>query len=227
MELRKKKLWKRIWWSCFMRDHLIVLGMGRPTRVKDGDYSVPMLAEADFEISRLPEHITVIPRECTLARDVEAQRDLAQMCIAKAKLCLCIGRILSLQYSGLVRCQGQQAEESTTRSSVLLFPKKLDETDGIQNCDLELNQWITELPASCQYSNKLGTGNSANSVFVNKVHAEFGLLHHALRITSTSGSSISRNHKARRQPGVSRYVEKKGASGFSRNHKHFARYARL
>lgn len=104
MEPRKKKLWKRIWWSCFMRDRLIALGMRRPTRVKDEDYDVPMLVEDDFEIAALPEHITVVPRECTLARDVGAQRELAQMCIAKAKLCLCISHVLSAQYSVLVRC---------------------------------------------------------------------------------------------------------------------------
>lgn len=168
MEPRKKKLWKRIWWSCFMRDRLIALGMRRPTRVKDEDYDVPMLTEADFEIGALPEHITVIPRECSLARDVDSQRDLAQMCIAKAKLCLCISHVLSAQYSVLVRCQGMQGAEGATRSSVMLFPKKLDQTDEVRNCDVELSQWITELPAACQYSNELGIGNSAPSIFVNR-----------------------------------------------------------
>jgi hypothetical protein len=128
MELSKKKLWKRIWWSCFMRDRLIALSMRRPTRVKDEDHDVPMLTEADFEIGALPEHITVIPRECSLARDVEAQRELVLMCIARAKLCLCISHILSTQYSVLVRCEGMQGAEGATRSSVMLFPKKLDQT---------------------------------------------------------------------------------------------------
>ena len=31
MEPSKKKLWKRVWWSCFMRDRLVALGMRRPT----------------------------------------------------------------------------------------------------------------------------------------------------------------------------------------------------
>jgi hypothetical protein len=140
VEPRKRKLWKRIWWSCLIRDHLIVLGLGRPTRVKDRDHSVPMLIETDFEISQLPEHITTIPREYTLARDEEAQRDLAQMCITKAKLCLCVGHVLTLQYSVLARGQSQQAEEGPTRSSVMLSPKKLDQTDGVRNCVLELSR---------------------------------------------------------------------------------------
>jgi hypothetical protein len=168
MEPRKKKLWKRIWWSCLMRDRLIALGMRRPTRVKDEDYDVPMLTEDDFEIAALSEHITTIPRQCTLARDVGAQRQLAQICIAKVKLCLCISHVLSAQYSVLVRCQGMQSAEGATRSSAMLFPKKLDQMDEVNNCDLELSQWLSELPAACQYSNELGVGSSAPSIFVNR-----------------------------------------------------------
>jgi hypothetical protein len=119
MEPQKKKLWKRIWWSCFMRDRLVALGMRRPTRVKDEDYDVPMLTEDDFEVQPLSENITIIPMDCTLVRDVEAQRQLAQMCIAKAKLCLCISHVLSAQYSVLVKCQGMQGQEGNTRSSVM------------------------------------------------------------------------------------------------------------
>ena len=151
-----------------MRDRLIALGMRRPTRVKDEDYDVPMLTESDFEIAPVAEHITVIPRECALTRDVGAQRQLAQMCIAKAKLCLCVSHVLSAQYSVLVRYQGMQGVEGATRSRVMLFPKKLDQNHEVQNCDLELRQWIAELPEACRYSNELGISNSAPSLFVNR-----------------------------------------------------------
>jgi hypothetical protein len=168
MEPRKKRLWKRIWWSCFMRDRLIALGMRRPTRVKEEEYDVPMLTEDDFEIAPLSKHITVVPRECTLARDIEAQRELVQMCIAKAKLCLCISHVLSAQYSVLIPNQGIQGQEGSTRTSVMLFPKKLDQREEVRECDLELSQWVAELPPACQYSNELGVGNSARSIFVNR-----------------------------------------------------------
>lgn len=153
MEPRKKKLWKRIWWSCLMRDRLIALGMRKPTRVK---------------IAVLSEHITTIPRECTLARDVGAQRQLAQICIAKVKLCLCISHVLSAQYSVLVRCQGMQSADGATRWSAMLFPKKLDQMNEVNKCDLELSQWLSELPVACQYSNELGVGSGAPSIFVNR-----------------------------------------------------------
>jgi hypothetical protein len=168
MEPSKKKLWKRIWWSCFMRDRLVALGMRRPTRVKDEDYDVPMLTEEDFEIGPLSDNITIIPRDCTLVREVESQRQLAQMCIAKAKLCLCISHVLTAQYSVLVKAQGMQGQEGNTRSSVMLFPKKLDQTDEVKRCDEELSTWIEELPECCHYSDELGSGNSGPPVFVQR-----------------------------------------------------------
>lgn len=164
MEPWKKKMWKRIWWSCFMRDRLMALGMRRPMRVKDEDFDVPMLTEDDFEIASLPEHITVVPRECRLARDVKAQRKLAQMCIAKAKLCFCISHVLNAQYS----VQALQSQKGSTRSSVMLLPKKLAQMDEVRSCDLELSQWIVQLPPACQYSSEMGIGNSATPIFVNK-----------------------------------------------------------
>jgi hypothetical protein len=168
MDLNKKKLWKRIWWSCFMRDRLVALGMRRPTRVKDEDFDVPMLTEEDFEIGPISENITIIPRDCTLLRDAEAQRQLAQMCIAKAKLCLCISHVLTAQYSVLVKAQGMQGLEGNTRSSVMLFPKKLDETDEVKRCDEELKEWTEELPESCAYSDEMTLGRSGPPVFVQR-----------------------------------------------------------
>ncbi|TVY37862.1 Cutinase transcription factor 1 beta [Lachnellula occidentalis] len=168
MEPKQKKLWKRIWWSCFMRDRLVALGMRRPTRVKDEDYDVPMLTADDFDVNPLPLSNSIIPPEATLARDVEAQKQIAQMCIAKAKLCLCISHVLSAQYSVLIKNQGMQGQEGNTRSSVMLFPKKLDQTDEVRRCDEELSEWISTLPESCAYSNEMTMGNSGPSIFVQR-----------------------------------------------------------
>ena len=62
-----------------MRDRLVALGMRRPTRVKDEDYDVPMLTENDFEIAVLSESNTIISQDCSLIRDIDAQRELARM----------------------------------------------------------------------------------------------------------------------------------------------------
>lgn len=146
----KQKLWKRIWWSCFMRDRLIALGMRRPTRIKDEDFDVPMLEESDFEIAPLPDFINVIPPECTLMRDVNMQQELAVMCIAKAQLCLCISHMLKTQYSVLIR--DKMKPENTTNSTMMLFPnKQLDNVESVNAVDMELMAWAESLPAVCQY----------------------------------------------------------------------------
>ncbi|POR37035.1 Cutinase transcription factor 1 beta [Tolypocladium paradoxum] len=150
MAVSKQRLWKRIWWSCFMRDRLIALGMRRPTRIKDEDFDVPMLVESDFEIQALADSNTVIPRECTLMRDVAMQRELAVMCIAKAKLCVCISHMLKAQYSVLIR--DKMKPENTTNSTMMLFPnKQLDNVEGVHAVDLELAAWADGLPDCCRY----------------------------------------------------------------------------
>ncbi|EEY17984.1 cutinase transcription factor 1 beta [Verticillium alfalfae VaMs.102] len=140
MPLRKQKLWKRIWWSCFMRDRLVALGMRRPTRIKDEDYDVPMLTENDFEIELLAEENHAVPAECTLVRDIAMQQELASMCVAKAKLCICISHMLKAQYSVLIR--DKMRPDNTVNSTMMLFPnKKLDNFESVTSVDLELMAW--------------------------------------------------------------------------------------
>ncbi|CAP73574.1 uncharacterized protein PODANS_2_9380 [Podospora anserina S mat+] len=147
----KRGLWKRIWWSCYMRDRMIALGMRRPTRIKDDDFDVPMLEEGDFEIGRLREDNQLLGPDCALVRDVEMQRELAFMCIEMAKLCLLVSEMLRAQYSILSR--GGMRPDVTTASTMMLLPKKDQNPDGFamtQQVDAMLNQWAVGLPSCCQ-----------------------------------------------------------------------------
>ncbi|GAW17330.1 hypothetical protein ANO14919_067860 [Xylariales sp. No.14919] len=150
MSPERRKLWKRIWWSCFMRDRLIALGMRRPTRIKDEDFDVPMLEEDDFDIKALPDDVQVVGPECTLLRDVVMQRELAQMCVEKAKLSLCISHMLKAQYSVLI-CTKTHPENTTNSTMMLLPNKQLDNMENIAKCDHELTKWAEALPESCKY----------------------------------------------------------------------------
>ena len=164
MDHKRKKLWRRIWWSLYMRDRLIALGMRRPTRIKNEDYDVPMMAMEDFEIAPLPDYITCIPTDCVIARDIEKQRQLAVMCIEKAKLCLCISQILCTQYSVLNNNQGILSEEGNTQTTMMLLPKKLDsQANEIQLCDNELQQWSQSLPEEAKYRHTSVDGVEAAS----------------------------------------------------------------
>lgn len=170
---QKQKLWKRIWWSCLMRDRLVALGMRRPTRIKGEDFDVPVLNEDDFEIAALPEENRLLGPECALIRDTEMQRELAIMCIEKAKLCMFIGDMLKVQYSVLSR--SGMGPEHTTNSTHMLLPNKNGENmEEVENVDRHLQDWLASLPTACQHR-PLSTANVTEA---NKVLAvQRNLLH--------------------------------------------------
>lgn len=173
MPLHRQKLWKRIWWSCFMRDRLIALGMRRPTRIKDEDFDVPMLEEGDFEIEALSDDNQLLPAECTLIRDINMQRELAIMCVEKAKLCICINHMLKAQYSVLNR--ESVRPENTTNSTMMLLPNKsLDNFEKVHMVDMELMTWYANLPQLCQYRplgpQDIKNGHSTIAVQRNLLH---------------------------------------------------------
>lgn len=198
----KQKLWKRIWWSCFMRDRLIALGMRRPTRIKDEDFDVPMLVEDDFEIKALSETNTVVPPECKLMRDVAMQRELAVMCISKAKLCVCISHMLKTQYSVLIR--DNVKPENTTNSTMMLFPNKtLDNAGAVGTIDSELQVWSETLPSICHYSpitkDEIQAGRATLAVQRTLLHMVYQTTVSALHRPQFLPSSPSQTPAASRQ----------------------------
>jgi hypothetical protein len=191
MDSKRTKLWKRIWWSTYMRDRLIALGMRRPTRIKSEDFDVPMLTLDDFEIAAIPDSVTCVPADCHAARDVGLQRQLAIMCIEKARLCLCISHVLSKQYCVLNNNQGLQND----RTTMMLLPKKLDpETSEVKACDEELQNWVKDLADEAKYSDDF-TGE--NSLDVNRalLHMVFfttlSALHRPQVLPSSHGGPAS------------------------------------
>lgn len=147
MDDKQRRLWKRIWWSTYMRDRLIALGMRRPTRIKNEDFDVPMLAVEDFTLEAPAINpMSCIPVSCSVMYDAEKQRQLAIMCVEKAKLCICISRVLSTQYSVLHNNHGAQSKEGSTRTTMMLVAKKDDpEVCGVRTCDEALRLWKSSI----------------------------------------------------------------------------------
>ena len=153
MDMKRQRLWKRIWWSCFMRDRLIALGMRRPMRIKNEDCDVPVLTLDDFEISPHSADVVRMLKGCRLLASAEQQRQIAVMCIEKAGLCLCISHVLAAQYSVLSHKFG-----GTTETTMMLVPKKsAAETSVIMQCDEELETWSNNLPKSAHYKSQAPT----------------------------------------------------------------------
>lgn len=147
MDLRRQRMWKRIWWSTYTRDRLIALGMRRPMRVKDDDCDVPMLTLDDFEFQSFSPEIVQMVGNSEILRNVSHQRELALMFIEKAKLCLCVSHVLSAQYSVLSHKFG-----GTMETTMMLVPKKSTaETFEVRHCDQELEDWLANLPVETQY----------------------------------------------------------------------------
>lgn len=146
--LQVARLQKRIWWSCVMRDRLLALGMKKALLIDDQNYDVQMLSLDDFEISSSKDY----PDGWDLVGDVALQKDMAILCIAKVKICLCIGHVLQTQYTEFVRDQGMEtAEDGRTLSRALLHPRSSTDIDSVRRCEVELSEWMRELPPVCQY----------------------------------------------------------------------------
>lgn len=152
LDSKRKKLWKRIWWSCVMRDRLVALGMRRPTRIKSEDCDVPMLTLEDFEIDLDIGRSNIIYQHEDLEEEIRKQRRLAIMCIQKAKLCVCISHVLTAQYSVLTTNQGSLSADGSTRTTMMLLPKQADkDTCEVERCDRELQDWYQLLPEEASY----------------------------------------------------------------------------
>ncbi|KAF4765681.1 hypothetical protein HAV15_003835 [Penicillium sp. str.  len=153
MDVRRQRMWKRIWWSTYTRDRLIALGMRRPMRVKDDDCDVPMLSLDDFEFHPFSPEIVAIVGNSEILQNVSHQRELALMFIEKAKLCLCVSHVLSAQYSVLSHKFG-----GTMETTMMLVPKKSTaETFEVRSCDQELEDWLANLPVETQYAASSGS----------------------------------------------------------------------
>lgn len=147
LSLQKQRLWKRIWWCCYMRDRLVAIGMRRPIRIRDDDFDVPMLEVSDFETQSLGPELTRMIGGCSAVRDGSKREILAKMCIAVVRCCQCISKVLAVQYSMLGHRLG-----ATQETTMRLVPKRsaADPAEVIK-CDRELESWYESLPSELRY----------------------------------------------------------------------------
>lgn len=144
---QKQKLWKRIWWSCYMRDRLISIGMRRPIRIREDDYDVPILEVSDFETEALPADLARMVGGSSAIRDPSKRELLARMCIQMIKICQCITHVLEVQYSMLGHRLG-----ATSETTMRLVPKRsAAERIAVMQCDRELETWYNNLPEDLRY----------------------------------------------------------------------------
>jgi hypothetical protein len=98
MDSKKQELCRRIWWSCFTRDHMVALGTRRPPHIRENEFDVPVLTLENFDFEDLTEHMPMISENYVIIRDLDRQKKLAIIFIEKAKLYLHIGNVLSTKH---------------------------------------------------------------------------------------------------------------------------------
>ncbi|KAJ5477102.1 hypothetical protein N7539_007246 [Penicillium diatomitis] len=149
------KLWKRIAWACYMVDSIIALRLRCRTAIDQAEFSHLPLAEQDFEVSDISPSLdtpTDFPGGCTLVRNVQAQLDLAKICISTARLCICIHSILDLQGKQSMCAVPSPMSPTGTTGIDMTTPTTLDNYTR-QICSLvqtDLADWANTLPPPCQ-----------------------------------------------------------------------------
>lgn len=143
---RIQRLRRRLWWSLYIRDRLLALGTRRPTRVRDDSFNVTMLTLEDFDVHLVCKS----DQGRSLTPDLEETTRLALMCIELAKLSICIGNVLSSQYTTLVtQLDIPHTMAVVPRLEEDRIPKKLEE------CDKEINKWYQALGPNINISRPL------------------------------------------------------------------------
>lgn len=139
------------------------LAIGRPMRIRDDEFDVPPLTLQDFE-TEIAFHQPNVFQDGQRARDGHIPWDgitaeqLAEIVIAKIKLCTTVGTILSTRYSMLGKSTRFLKGAAGSFSSVMLFPspsrpsrKTSDDEDGsLQRFEAELAAWHHALPRPLQ-----------------------------------------------------------------------------
>ena len=89
----KLSLFRRIWWSCFVRDRWLSLGFGRPMKVQLEDCDIPMPNVEDVTME-----LTVLPSSIIEKYLSANQNRLAELWIKFVKLSKALGSMIQVFY---------------------------------------------------------------------------------------------------------------------------------
>lgn len=146
----RSRLFKRIWWSCYIRDRMLGLGMCRPFRVKDSEFDTPALTLDDFDIKDYSKDATLYDLP-----SVECQTALAQLCINMTELCRLLTNVLDLHYTLLPNDTSTSPMDKSPETSTLLFLRTGRRSPmAVRALDHQLEEWRNSLPPSSVYNSQ-------------------------------------------------------------------------
>ena len=145
---------KRLWWSLYIRDRMIALGTRRPMRIRDDEFDVLMLTLTDFDVPSLEERTdemnSVLP-------SVEEMTSTALMCIQLAKLSICIGHVVSSQYTTL------NTQVDVPRTMLVVSRRDGGALDELEACNQELDEWCRAVNEDTQWPDLPAAGHDLQS----------------------------------------------------------------
>ncbi|KAK5051908.1 hypothetical protein LTR84_002711 [Exophiala bonariae] len=145
--VQRKHLWKRVWWSCYMKDQMLALGLRHPPIISADECETPDLVLEDFDIRPPTADVSSVFKDCGLLFDIDQQNQLASVCIAQQQLCLKLSKVLKARYETIAPRLGC----TTTRTLVSVPRTSITNTPEIQNCASELTSWYRDLPSILRY----------------------------------------------------------------------------
>lgn len=123
MALVDKRMWKRIWWSLFLRDRSAAVALGRPVLINLEDSDVPMITEEDFNED-----------EPGMPSPYPPNRIHSLFFIHSVKLSEIMGFVLRQHFS-------VDAENMRRRNKV----------PSVSHCDMAMVAWMQNLPEELKY----------------------------------------------------------------------------
>ena len=147
MSKERKGLWKRIGWSCMLRDRVLNLGVRMPPKIRANEFMLPLLVESDFQVRIFSSDVIKMLGECEFLRNPYLQSRLAQVCIEQTKLCLLLGNVFCALYT-----ESNPRLGVTTEVTLIMLPNAQGAgIDDVSRLGQELQNWLHSLPADMQH----------------------------------------------------------------------------
>jgi hypothetical protein len=135
---RKQSLQKQIWWSVYIRGHLLSFDSGTPWIIYEEEVDVPMLTLDDFALVPLLPSPDA-PGLLSTLDCVSQQRRLAILFIERCKLASLLGRLPPISNSKM-GWTGDTAEDEWPQ-----LPLKAPTMSELDRIDDELHEWFIEV----------------------------------------------------------------------------------
>lgn len=146
-----KSLRKRIWWSLYMRDRTLSLGLRQWPIIAVDACEISEPDFEDFDVHPASAEICGMLEDCHLLLDLDQQIRLTEVFRAQLQLSHKIYEVFRARYTVVTPKLG-----STRMIALVLVPKVLDHAmPEVHTCSGELDTWFKMLPDNLRYRTPL------------------------------------------------------------------------